>query len=75
MPNRPLLRMIIRLTVLKEKYGCEYNILLGKCQVNVLFKINRKWEINNYNESRKQQRWIKEEDDFIKECYLEKKFT
>jgi hypothetical protein len=69
MSNRVLWVMIIRLIVLKESYGFEYKNILENCKNNVLKKNNIKWNSNSDQSSRSGQKWIKSEDDFIKECH------
>ncbi len=70
MPKRTLMEMIIRLAVLKESYGKEYQTILKSCKSNLEKKLNSKWDLNTDHSSRTGQSWIKCEDDFIKECHV-----
>ena len=46
-----------------------YQNIKDKCLETYNQKKSMKWELKNDHTSRVGEKWLKEEDDFIKECY------
>ncbi len=72
MPNGTLLNMLMRLIVLIEYFGFKYDDIIAKCKENLQEKKNSKWQFTHDHLSRKGLKWIKAEDEFLKECEKKK---
>jgi hypothetical protein len=72
MPNRTLLNMRMCLILLKEYFGFKYDDILAKCKENLQEKEKSKWPFTHDHSSRKGLKWIKAEDEFLKECEKKK---